>query len=167
MQIPCEACLISDNQLVLIDVVFGLSGPSFVVGLPGCSYTPTVCIITMHGQTCQASCKLRSSLGTWPAFAMASSSCSGLSASVHLCSLFDTFTVLSSVSRKLDGLPCSQEVSILLLYQNQLIGDCTPTYSQGVYGMLTLDRARQAKYYSGDNTVNCLGFDWLPKRMTL
>ncbi|MBA0548216.1 hypothetical protein Golob_019326, partial [Gossypium lobatum] len=99
-----------------------LTSPSFVVGLPGCSYTPTVCIITMHGQTCQASCKLRSSLGTWPAFAMASSSCSGLSASVHLCSLFDTFTVLSSVSRKLDGLPCSQEVSILLLYQNQLIG---------------------------------------------
>lgn len=122
MQIPCEACLISDNQLVLIDVFFGLSGPSFVVGLPGCSYTPTVCIITMHGQTCQASCKLRSSLGTWPAFAMASSSCSGLLASVHLCSLFDTFTVLSSVSRKLDGLPFSQEVSIPLLYQNQLIG---------------------------------------------
>lgn len=122
MQIPCEACLIFDNQLVLINVVFGLSGPSFVVGLPGCSYTPTVCITSMHGQTCQASCKLHSSLGTWPAFAMASSSCSGLLASVHLCSLFDTFTVLSSVNRKLDGLPCSQEVSILLLYQNQLVG---------------------------------------------
>ena len=38
-------------------------------------YMATACIITMHGQICRVSCKLRSSLGTWLAFAMASSSC--------------------------------------------------------------------------------------------
>ncbi|XVE72003.1 hypothetical protein DITRI_Ditri11bG0003500 [Diplodiscus trichospermus] len=81
-----------------------LPSPSFVVGLLGYSYMPTVCITTMHDQTCQASCRPHSSLGTWLAFAMAFSSCLGLLASVHLCSLFVTFTTLSSVSRKLDGL---------------------------------------------------------------
>lgn len=97
-------------------VLFGLLGPSFVVGLPGCSYMPTVCIPTMHDQTCQASCKPHSSLGAWRAFVMVSSSCLGPLASVLLCSLFVTFTVLSSVSRKMDGVPCLLEVCLYLLY---------------------------------------------------
>ena len=111
--------LFFDHQLILTDVLFGLLGPSFVVGLLGCSYMPTVCITTMLDQTCQASCKPHSSLGTWLAYAMASSSCLGPLASVHLCSLFVTFTTLSSVNRKLDGLHCLQEVCLFLLYGKQ------------------------------------------------
>ncbi|KAK8487959.1 hypothetical protein V6N11_007174 [Hibiscus sabdariffa] len=94
---------------IFASTMSGGGGPSFVVGLLGCSYMPTVCIITMHDQTCRASCKPHSSLGTWLAFAMASSSCLGPSASVHRCSLFVTSTALSSVSRKLDSIPCIQE----------------------------------------------------------
>lgn len=40
-----------------------------------CSSMATACIITMHDQICLVSCKLRSSSATWPASAMASSSC--------------------------------------------------------------------------------------------
>lgn len=40
-----------------------------------CLSMATACIITMHGQICRVSYKLRSSLGIWLASAMASSSC--------------------------------------------------------------------------------------------
>lgn len=70
----------------------------------------TACITTLHDQICQVSCKHRSSLGTWLAFAMVSFSCLGLSVSVHLYSLFVTYTDLSNASSKSLGLLEVQQV---------------------------------------------------------
>lgn len=53
---------------------------------------------TMPGQICQVLCKQHSSLDTWLASAMASSSCLELWASVPLYCLSVTYTSLSSVS---------------------------------------------------------------------
>lgn len=47
----------------------------FVVAQPASSSTATVCTITMQDLICLVSCKSHSSLGTWLAFAMDSSSC--------------------------------------------------------------------------------------------
>lgn len=81
------------------------SGLSFVVDQLACSSMGTACITIMHDQTCQASCKPHSSLGTWLAFAMVSFSCLGLSDSVLLCFSFVTYTALSSASSYAPGLP--------------------------------------------------------------
>lgn len=81
------------------------TGLSFAVDQPGYSSMPTVCTTTTHAQTCQASCKPRSSSDTWLAFATASSSCSGPLVSAHPYSLFATYTAQSSVSNKLSWWP--------------------------------------------------------------
>lgn len=63
----------------------------------------TACITTMLDQICLVLCRHRSSLVTWLAFAMASFSCLALLDFVLLCSLFVTFTSLSSVNSGLAG----------------------------------------------------------------
>lgn len=80
-----------------------------------CSSMATACITTMHDQICQVSCKPRSSLGTWLAFAMVSFSCSGLSVSVLPYFLSVTYTTLSSASSKAFGLPKVQQVACFFL----------------------------------------------------
>ena len=57
---------------VLVCVSLGLF---FVVDQLACSSMATACTTTMHDQICPVLCKLRSSLVTWPASAMASFSC--------------------------------------------------------------------------------------------
>lgn len=57
----------------------------------------------MPDQTCQASCRHPSSSATWPASAMASSSCWAPLVSAHRCCLCGTFTAPSSAS----NLDCS------------------------------------------------------------
>lgn len=76
----------------------------------------TACITTMHDQICQVSCKHRSSLGTWLAFAMVSFSCLGLSVSVLLYSLFVTYTGLSNASSKSLGLLEVQQMVCFFLW---------------------------------------------------
>jgi len=63
----------------------------------------TACITTMRDQICLVSCRHRSSLVTWPAFAMVSFSCLELLDFVLLCSLFVTFTSPSSVNSGVAG----------------------------------------------------------------
>jgi hypothetical protein len=62
-----------------------------------CMFLATAFIITMHEQICLVSCKSRSSLDTWPASAVASSSCSGPWVFLPLYSLSVTFMGLLSV----------------------------------------------------------------------
>lgn len=59
-----------------IDIVCVSIGLFFVVDQLAYSSTATACIITTQDQICLVLCKLRSSLATWPASAMASFSCS-------------------------------------------------------------------------------------------
>lgn len=70
-----------------------------MVGQLVCLSMPTACITTMPDRICLDLCKLRSSLATWLAFAMVSSSCLVVWVSVLLYSLSVTFTGQSSVSR--------------------------------------------------------------------
>lgn len=83
------------------------------------SFMDTACTTTMHDPTCQVLCRHHSSLGTWPAFAMVSSSCSEWWAFGLPSYLFATFIDPSSASSHSapnlisltqgGGGPCSQE----------------------------------------------------------
>ncbi|KAG5531885.1 hypothetical protein RHGRI_026482 [Rhododendron griersonianum] len=75
------------------------TGLFFVVDQLAYLSMATACITTMRDPTCLVSCKLHFSLDTWLASATVSSSCWGLLVSVLLCSLFATYTGLSSANR--------------------------------------------------------------------
>lgn len=76
------------------------AGHSFAEDPLVCSYMGTACTTTMLGQICQVLCKLHSSLGTWLASAMVSSSCLGILVSMLPCYLSVTYTDLSSVNNQ-------------------------------------------------------------------
>lgn len=76
------------------------AGPSSVAAQRASSFMPTACTTTMRGRTCQGSCRHPSSSAIWQASATASFSCLAPWASVPPCSLFATYTTLSSASRR-------------------------------------------------------------------
>eukprot|EP00474_Spongospora_subterranea_P005582 CRZ06040.1 hypothetical protein [Spongospora subterranea] len=78
----------------------GGGGLSSVVDRLDCSSMATACITIMPVPICLASCKPHSSLDTWLASAMVSSSCSGLLVSVQPYFLSVIYTGQSSASRK-------------------------------------------------------------------
>lgn len=75
------------------------SGLFFAEAPPVYSSSSTAFIIIMQDQTCRASCKPHSSSATWLVYAMGSSSCWGLLAFVHLCSLCATYIDPLSASK--------------------------------------------------------------------
>lgn len=85
-----------------------------MVDRPDCSSTATACITIMPVQICLVSCKPHSSLDTWLASAMVSSSCSGLLVSVQPYFLSVIYTGQSSASKKLVG---RFSVSYRMLYR--------------------------------------------------
>ena len=113
--------MIQLREIFLLGVVFDIyilltySGLSFVVDQLACSSMATACTTTMHDQICQVSCKPRSSLGTWLAFAMVSFSCLGLSVSGLPYFLSVTYTALSSASKRALVLSKVQQVVCIFL----------------------------------------------------
>lgn len=86
-------------RVLASNISVGFDAGLFCVEDPPVYLSTAIAYITiMQGPTCPVSCKHLSSLGTWLASAMDSSSCSELLASVHHYCLFATYTDQLSAS---------------------------------------------------------------------